>query len=247
MLEYTIQLEGNQARVLKDGLLLDTEQIAPQPPPVPDAPWLDMRDDMPVNPHPDNAYFVHYNLSEWWQRASGEIAGITIHHTLAHDMMALADYFTRPVATGGLGTPTSHYAIWITQDGEARYCVDLANGCWHDHTGHENKHISIGLAGRWDYEPPPQVMIDKTVEVCHYLLGYYDLLISSVRGHCDHFSTRCPGWNPASWRQMFYDALVAYNNPSVSFSAKDYYQPERLFDMLRDSGDIETGTSYFTE
>ena len=107
---------------------------------------------------------------------------------------------------GGKGRPTTEYTFWVTIDGEILYCVDIERGCWHDHTGHRNTHVSVGMAGRWDYEAPPTVQMRATADLCKYLAHIYQS-IREIKGHCDYFSTACPGWNGAHWKAQFYNML----------------------------------------
>lgn len=189
--------------------------IGAEPPPVPEPgpPWTDMRADFPVNSAPDDPYFVANRLTDWWHRAGGQLDIITIHHTLSHNPLGIANYITRPVHNGGKGRPTTEYTFWVSIEGAVLYCVDIARGVWHDHTGHRNTHISVGLAGRWDYEQPPLVQLRACAALCLHLMAEYPS-IQAVRGHSDFYATACPGWNNAGWRNAFYALL----SPAVSFA-----------------------------
>ena len=173
-------------------------------------PWVDVIDQMPVNHNPDDPYFVSRGIKTWWERSPSQIDGIAIHHAISHNMQAIADYITRPRAQGGKGRPTTEYTFWITTSGEVRLCNDLKWGCWHDHCGHQNTHISIGFAGRWDYEKPPTVQLEACANLCRWLMNEYDIPLVNVKGHqewardCAGVSTACPGWNVAKWKTDFY-------------------------------------------
>jgi len=180
---------------------------AREPDTPPEHPWTDMRADMPENHAPDHPWFVANGRTWWTKRTTAAINSITIHHTMAHNLSSFAAWSTRPQAQGGKGIPTIQYTFWITARGEALYCVDLEDGFWHDHTPDDpNLHLSIGLAGRWDYEPPPLVQMRKAADLCEYLMQLYPG-IHTVKGHCDYFTTACPGWNGAGWRDQFYAML----------------------------------------
>ena len=185
--------------------------------PKPEHPWTDMRADFPINTQPDDPYFVRNGLTDWWIRETGQLDAITIHHTLSHNPIGIADYITRSVHSGGKGRPTTEYTFWVTIDGEILYCVDIERGCWHDHTGHQNTHISVGMAGRWDYEPPPLAQMQSTADLCKHLMALYPS-IASVKGHCDYFSTACPGWNGAGWKAQFYNLLSPSSAFALAFS-----------------------------
>jgi len=79
----------------------------------------------------------------WWQRTLNQIAGLTFHHTLSDSPHATASYY---VKKGG-GRPSLPYTIWVSQTGEILLCNRLEEGCWHNHQGHKNKQLSVGLAG----------------------------------------------------------------------------------------------------
>lgn len=191
-------------------------------PPTGDAfPWVDVIDQMPYNLTPDDPYFISNNITTWWARTPDQINGITIHHTISHNMQAIADYITRPRAQCGKGRPTTEYTFWITTNGEVRLCNDLKWGCWHDHTGHRNTHISIGLAGRWDYEKPPTVQLEACADLCAWLMKEYDIKLDNVRGHREWANgiTVCPGWSSAGWKQDFYNLLTGL--PSFAIMPDD--------------------------
>lgn len=49
-------------------------------------PWIDLRVQMPVNTQPDQSWLKSEGRTGWWQRTLDQIDGITIHHTMVHDM-----------------------------------------------------------------------------------------------------------------------------------------------------------------
>ena len=145
----------------------------------------------------------------WWPRTLEQINGITIHHTLSHDPHAVAAAY---ITTRG-GRPSIPYHVWISREGVVAYCLDLTEGCWHDHTGHRNTHVSVGLAGVLDVNPPPDAQVWALIRAVR---GLRELLpnvtLASVRGHRDYIATRCPGWGQPpqyhAWRAAFYAVLV---------------------------------------
>jgi hypothetical protein len=169
-------------------------------PPTPGDPWQrDIRADLPTNddcpPPLDNG---------WWRRSLDQIDGVTLHHTLGDDPIALAE---RYVQKDG-GRPSIPYTLWIARDGTTSLCNDLEAGCWHDHTGHENTHLSIGLAGRLDTNPPTEAQIDAAARASAWAVQHPGMGVDAdtVRGHQDYIATICPGW--ATWRSEFYAALA---------------------------------------
>jgi len=144
----------------------------------------------------------------WWARSLEQIDGITVHHTLTHNVSAVAAAY---VNRDG-GRPSIPYHLWITRDGEIAYCLDLAEGCWHDHTGHANTHVSVGLAGVLDVLPPTDAQIWAAARAVRGLLALLPgVTLGSVWGHRRYIATRCPGWGqpPAfhEWRAVFYEGL----------------------------------------
>lgn len=177
------------------------------------APWEDIRSQMPTNSNPD-ADPILAKRGGWWQRELEQITGITIHHTCSHAYLATATWIVRPAAKGGKGYSTTQYHVWVTREGRALYCVDLTEGMWHDHAGDLNRNISIGMAGSLHVNRPPQVQLDKAVEVVAYLMRKFGIPIANVAGHLDRAKLKnviieCPGWDVMQWRAAFYDALRA--------------------------------------
>jgi len=141
----------------------------------------------------------------WWQRELSQIDGLTIHHTLSHSPWATAEHY---VHKGG-GRPSIPYHIWITEAGEVLLCLPLTEGCWHDHTGHRNTHISVGLAGERHKYPPTAAQLAAAVRVAAWAINNPEMQVTvkSVKGHNDYYSTICPGWDAAGWRAKFYNRL----------------------------------------
>lgn len=190
-------------------------------------PWVDVRDQMPVNLKPDEPWLVEQGRTGWWQRTLGQIDGITLHHTMTHNLLACASYITRARAQGGKGYPTTQYAFWVQADGVIKYCVDLTQAPWHDHCGDENTHIAVGIAGEWDAESPPRVQLEATARLCAYLMRTLAIPLANVEGHREWSHryqgkpmTTCPGWLPGGWRDAFFALLQAEVNPAgAHFSA----------------------------
>jgi len=141
----------------------------------------------------------------WWQRCLGQIDGVTIHHTLSHSPHQTAAYYV----TKGGGRPSIPYHFWITETGEVLLCLALTEGCWHDHTGHRNTHVSVGLAGRLHERRPTEVQLGAAVRVTRWLVHHPGMRVTRerVKGHCDYARTVCPGWNAVGWQQDFYEML----------------------------------------
>ena len=177
-------------------------------------PWTDVRHQMPVNRQPDEAWLKSQGRTAWWQRMLAQIDGITLHHTMTHDIMACAHYITRSVTQNGKGLPTTQYAFWVAADGSSYYCVDMTQAPWHDHCGDENTHISIGLAGHLDKVAPPHAQLAGAVRLIVYLMRKLNLSIESVNGHrewSEKYQGRpmstCPGWLSGGWREQFFALL----------------------------------------
>ena len=170
-------------------------------------------DELATNPGP----YANASLQRdggWWQRTLDQIDGVTIHHTLSDSPHATAKHY---VNKGG-GRPTIPYTVWITQTGEVLLCVVLTQGLWHDHTGHRNTHLSIGLAGRLHEYHPADVQLDAAAKLCVWTIqsntlpGITD--ISQIKGHMDVGTykdrTECPGWASAAsgeWKLDLYDRI----------------------------------------
>lgn len=149
----------------------------------------------------------------WWQRTLGQIVGLTFHHTLSDSPHVTASGYIRKDG----GRPSIPYSIWITQTGEALLCNPLTDGCWHDHTGHKNVNLSVGLAGRLHEYRPAQVQLEAAALIVKWAVEHPEMNITleSVKGHMDVGTyagrTECPGWNSAAsdfWKDNFM-ALLA--------------------------------------
>jgi len=158
-------------------------------------PYIDIVDDMPVNPNP-------VAPSAWWRRTPEQITGITIHHTMSHDPKATARY-----CTDVKSRPSIQYHFWVAQDGLVYLCAPLSWGMWHDHCGHYNPHVSVGMAGRLHERKPPDVQLQAAARITAWLMNEYDIPLSKVKGHNDYYATLCPGWDAMNWRSDFYKAL----------------------------------------
>jgi hypothetical protein len=136
-----------------------------------------------------------------------QIDGITLHHTLSHDPFATARAYLQKEG----GRPSLPYHFWIGRDGWVSYCLDLTEGCWHDHTGHENTHVAVGLAGTLDETPPTEALVQAASHLVRGMMAQLGLRVDQVTGHRDHTATRCPGWgappNYLPWRAQFYAGL----------------------------------------
>ena len=146
----------------------------------------------------------------WWQRTLDQIIGLTFHHTLSDSPHATAKHY---VKKGG-GRPSIPYTIWITQTGEALLCNPLTDGCWHDHTGHKNVNLSVGLAGTLHKYRPAQVQLEAAARVVKWAVEHPQMRITmnTVLGHMDVGTykgrTECPGWDSAAsdfWKDDFYE------------------------------------------
>jgi hypothetical protein len=163
---------------------------------VDEMPYIDLVDEMPLNPNPTEP-------PGWWIRTPAQIKGITIHHTMSHDPKATARY-----CTDVKGRPSIQYHLWVTREGAVYLCAPLSWGMWHDHCGHENKNVSVGLAGHLHQAKPPDVQLQAAARIVAWLMGQYGIVRAEVLGHNDRYeATVCPGWYQAGWRDDFYRAL----------------------------------------
>jgi hypothetical protein len=110
------------------------------------------------------------------------------------------------------GRPSIPYSIWVTETGEVLYCLSLTEGCWHDHTGHRNTHLSIGLAGRLHEFVPVDAQLRAAASVAAWAVRHPEMNVTPerVKGHQDYWPTECPGWSSAKsglWRDRFYRFL----------------------------------------
>lgn len=164
-------------------------------------PWdRDISDKLYTHPSP-------YAPGAWWERSFSQIEGLTIHHTLSHSPHATAEHYCK-----FKGRPTIPYHIWVTQTGVILKCLDFNLGCWHDHTGHKNKNLSVGLAGKLHIYEPTVAQLDAAAHFTSWVLDHpaMNVIKGRVKGHQDHFNTQCPGWNATSsgkWKSDFYGRL----------------------------------------
>lgn len=150
----------------------------------------------------------------WYQRTLSEITGITIHHTLSHSPWATAAYYV----TKDGGRPTIPYHYWICSCGSVFKCLDITNACWHDHTGHQNANISIGMAGTLHVSKPTVPQLTHTAALIALLMTQRDIPLEQVQGHNDRsapagFPTACPGWdnrNHGTWRARMFALINAH-------------------------------------
>jgi len=141
----------------------------------------------------------------WWQRTLEQITGLTVHHTLSNSPHATAKSYINKDAQG---RPSIPYHLWVTETGEVLKCLAFTEGCWHDHTGHENRNLSLGLAGRLHEYRPSAPQLDAAARVAAWAVNHAEMNIpfGGVTGHQDHINTECPGWH-TSWRSAFYHRL----------------------------------------
>jgi hypothetical protein len=176
---------------LAEQLSVDVDELLPLP-------YVDIIEQIPVNPRPTDP-------EAWWIRKLSDIRGITIHHTLSHSPVATARY-----CIGSKGRPSIPYHFWVSAEGECWLCAPLEWGMWHDHTGHKNVNISVGMAGSLHKIVPSPAELDAVVRLTAYLVKEFGIPIEQVKGHNDRYrATVCPGWDEAGWRERFYEALRA--------------------------------------
>ncbi len=168
-----------------------------------DVPWTrDISDQLIRN---DDCPGVLWN--GWWQRTLDQIMGLTFHHTESHSPYDTARVYIHK--TGG--RPSIPYALWITQTGEVLFCLPFTEGCWHDHTGHRNAHLSVGLAGSLHIYRPPEAQLESAARVAEWAIAS-DMLpgitsVNDVKGHKDFYPTDCPGWDfhrTGMWKGALY-------------------------------------------
>jgi len=209
--DITLDLSGSVTLVVTDGTNeyqitandIQAEQLEKQPPRLP---WdRDIRAELPCN---DQCLGLLSN--GWWKRGLDQIDGLTFHHTLSNSPHATAGYYIQK----GDGRPSIPYTIWVTQTGEVLWCLDLEEGSWHDHTGHENTHLSIGLAGSLHIHRPPDAQLDAATRVAAWAVQS-DMLpgitrIDQIAGHRDYAQTVCPGWaseQSGHWKPLLYGRI----------------------------------------
>lgn len=161
---------------------------------------IDVIDKMPTNQSATNP-------KAWWARTSQDITGITVHHTGCETPEQAARILL------GKGRPTTEYAYFVAKDGAVYQCLPDTLGVWHDHTGHYNKNLSIGLAGYWHKAIPSDAQIEWLAKIVWHLMCKYGIPVEQVQGHnqrakeAANIGTVCPGWDAAGWKERFFDAL----------------------------------------
>jgi hypothetical protein len=201
----------------------------------------DIRDQMPVNPNPDEPWLMAHGYKDWWVRTSEQIDGITIHHVASIGApLATAQYCTRAIARGGKGLPRTQYHFWIDADGEILYCLDTKYGCWHDSCGHFNTHISVALNGALHLNLPTALQLASAGRLVAWLMDEYQVALPNVEGHREwayrvlgSWVTICPGWATLPWRNMFFDSLNAARGISAAaaFGISDVLDTEQLHEL----------------
>lgn len=150
----------------------------------------------------------------WWQRTLRQITGLTFHHTLSDSPYATASYYVKKAG----GRPSTCYTIWITETGNVLLCNRLEQGCWHDHTGHQNVNLSVGLAGRLHQHHPTDAQLQAAAQVAAWAVHDtgMNITLQTVRGHMDVGTyagkTACPGWASAAsghWKPELYQLIEA--------------------------------------
>lgn len=150
----------------------------------------------------------------WWQRELNQITGLTFHHTLSDSPHAFASWYVK--SSGG--RPSICYSIWITQTGEVLLCNALTEGNWHDHTGHKNVNLCVGLAGRLHEYHPAAAQLQAAARIAAWAVhdDRMNITLGTVRGHMDvgtHAGkTQCPGWASdasGNWKPELYEMIEA--------------------------------------
>lgn len=196
---------GRQPFTVSFGDVIDN---APTEPPKPAIPFTSRVDEMPTNSNPDHPYILERGWFGW--PTSDDIRGITIHHTMSHSPLAIAQYCTRPQSKGGKGYPTTQYHYWVSADDGCPVwqLVEDDVRLWHDHTGAMQHNLSVGMAGRLHEAPPPQEQIEAAARLVLWLVDKYDFGPGAIAGHCSRYAgTVCPGWDEAGWKTAFFEAL----------------------------------------
>ncbi len=178
---------------------------------LPEVPWdRDIREELDRSTTFTNANLVRDG--GWWMRRLDQIDGVTIHHTLSNSPHATAAHYVKKDG----GRPSIPYTIWVTETGEILLCVSLEEGLWHDHTGHQNTHLSVGMAGSLHINKPSLPQLQATIKVCAWAIrsGVLPSVthIEQIHGHMDYIATTCPGWRSAAsgnWRGEFYERLAS--------------------------------------
>ena len=170
-------------------------------------PWdRDIVDELAFNPGPYDNWWLQRD-GGWWHRTLDQIDKVTFHHTLSDSPHATAQHCI------GKGIPSIEYTIWVTQTGEVLLCAPLEWGLWHDHTGHENTHLSVGLAGSLHLYAPADAQLDAAARVAAWAIGDLPNIdgVVDITGHRDWTATICPGWDSDAsgrWKERLYDKIA---------------------------------------
>lgn len=176
--------------------------------PAPTALWdRDISAELATNPGPYRNALLQRD-GGWWRRDLDQIDGVTLHHTLSNSPHATASHY---IHKGG-GRPTIPYTVWVSETGEVLLCAPLEFGSWHDHTGHENTHLSVGLAGHLHLNQPSRAQLAAAARVCLWAIETLPSVTGaeSIGGHADYTQTICPGWADGGrdrWKLRFFDLL----------------------------------------
>jgi len=151
------------------------------------------------------------SIDGWWKRELSQIDGLTIHHFGGDwTIEEVANYQVNNGPNGP--TPSIHYHVVITEDGKIYKTNNFEEGVWHDHTGHQNTHLSVALHGNLAINRPTQAQLESLVNICRRFVNDEDMNITldTVLGHMDYTTTVCPGWASGAsghWKLDFYDML----------------------------------------
>lgn len=144
----------------------------------------------------------------WWLRTHEQITGVCFHHTLSHSPHATARHYI----TKEGGRPSIPYHVWITEEtGDILYCLDLHEGCWHNHNGNKNREISVGLAGKLHKYQPSDPQLESAAWFAawaHFNPGM-SVTLPNIKGHQDYAWTECPGWH-TGWKDRLMDPIQDY-------------------------------------
>lgn len=211
MVDMTLDLSGSVTLVVTDGANeyritasdIRVERLEERPPRLL---WdRDIRAELPRNDQCSGSL-----RNGWWPRKLSQIDGLTFHHTLSNSPHATAEHYLGK----GDGRPSTPYTIWVTQTGEVLLCLGLEEGCWHDHTGHKNTHLSVGLAGSLHIHRPPDAQLDAATRVAAWAIQSDTLPgitgIDQIAGHRDFIRTICPGWaakRTGHWKPLLYNRI----------------------------------------
>jgi hypothetical protein len=202
MAEELVNVAAVTARALAElaGVLAGAVEAALEGP----VPYVDVVELLPVHPSPTAP-------AAWWVRTPEQITGVTIHHTMSEDLFSTARY-----CVWGKGRPSTEYHFWVTRSGGVYRCAPLEWGLWHDHCGHQNRHVSVGMAGWLHQNRPSAEQIAAAARLVRWLTdperglnGGRGIAPAGVQGHCDRYAgTICPGWDATGWRAEFMAAVA---------------------------------------